>query len=405
MALTDLTRSVSGESPDRPPKPDRPPIAPPGGWPQPRALYVHVPFCRHRCGYCNFSVVADRDDLVDRFSRAIDVELAELSGATIETVFVGGGTPTHLPPPALRRLLESIRGAVQILPDAEFSVEANPEDVDREKVTVLVEAGVNRVSLGVQSFNAKKLRTLERSHDRATAVRAIETVAVSIPNVSIDLIFAAPGESVAAWRDDVATALQTPITHLSSYALTFEKGTSFWSRRRKGELRSPAESDELEMYQHVRGATAEAGWEQYEVSNFALPGHRCRHNVAYWHGRGWHAAGPGAARFRDGRREVNHRSTTGYLKRIETGRSPVAESEPIGLEQYTRERAAFGIRMLDGIEPERLRAETGVDLEALCHDAFERGVDRGLLWRSARRVGLTERGLLFADTVAADFLG
>lgn len=364
-----------------------------------------MPFCRHRCGYCNFSVVADRDDLVDRFLRAVEIELAELSAATVETVFVGGGTPTHLPPAALRRLLDSIRASVQILPDAEFSVEANPEDVDGEKVAVLVESGVNRISLGVQSFDADKLRTLERSHNRAIAVRAIETVADSIPNVSIDLIFAAPGESVAGWRDDVAAALQTPITHLSSYALTFEKGTSFWSRRRRGELRTLAESDELEMYQHVRHATAGAGWEQYEVSNFAAPGRRCRHNVAYWHGRGWHAVGPGAARFREGRREVNHRSTTGYLKRVESGRSPVAESEPIGREQYARERAAFGIRMLEGIEPERLRAETGVDLKTLCRDAFRRGVERGLLWRSAGRIGLTERGLLFADTVAADFLG
>ncbi len=382
-----------------------PAIAPPGGWPPPRSLYLHVPFCRHRCGYCNFSVIADREDLIDRFLQAIDRELAALRRPEITTVFIGGGTPTHLPKDSLRRLLESVSRRVRLQPGLEFSVEANPEDITDGKVALLAEVGVNRVSLGVQSFHRTKLATLERGHTPRAAAQSIETVAARIPNVSIDLIFAAPGETLEVWRDDVATAMGLPIVHLSTYALTFEKGTSFWNRRRRGELKGPGESRELAMYQAVRSRTREAGWEQYEISNFARPGHRCQHNVAYWQGCGWYAVGPGAARFASGRREVNHRSTTTYLKRMEAGVSPVAESEQISREQYARERAAFGIRMIDGINLRSLHAETGFDLDRRCGAVIAQGIERGLVARSGDRLRLTERGLLFADTVASDLLG
>ena len=392
--------SEAGSSPD-PSATD----GPPGGWPRPRVLYVHVPFCRHRCGYCNFSVIADRDDLIERYLLAIDRELSGLQHPEVETVFIGGGTPTHLPADPLRRLLESIQRRVHAQPGVEFSVEANPEDITAAKVALLAEMGVNRVSLGVQSFQPAKLRILERSHLRDAAVAAVETVAAQIPNVSLDLIFAAPGETLDAWRDDVNTALNLPIVHLSTYALTFEKGTPFWNRRRRGELQGPGESLELAMYQLVRQSVAAAGWEQYEVSNFAVDGNRCQHNVAYWQGRGWYAVGPGAASFQLGRREVNHRSTTSYLKRIESGESPVAESEPISREQYARERAAFGVRMIDGIDLDQLREETGIDLADLCNHSILLNGGRGLLTRSDNRLQLTERGILFADTVASDLLG
>lgn len=380
------------------------PNAPPGDWPIPRSAYVHVPFCRHRCGYCNFSVVAGRDDSIDRYLAAIDRELDQLQRPLIETLFLGGGTPTHLPIPALGRLLETVSERFQLAPDCEFTIEANPEDLDESKLTLLVDHGVNRISLGVQSFDDDKLLVLERGHRGDQAQRIIEQTAAAIENVSIDLIFSAPGETLDGWISDVQTALKLPIRHLSAYALTFEKGTPFWNRRLHGELNDNDESLEVEMYTVVRERTAAAGCVQYEVSNFAMDGFRCRHNMSYWHGDGWYAAGPGAARFVGGRREVNHRSTSNYLHRMEQGRSPTAESEAISVEQFARERAAFGVRLLEGIDLKEFERATGIELQRLSGPAIQRCEEEGLIEQAEGRIRLTERGILFADTVASRFL-
>ncbi|MGB7342843.1 MAG: radical SAM family heme chaperone HemW [Pirellulaceae bacterium] len=378
--------------------------SPPGGWSTPKSAYLHVPFCRHRCGYCNFSVVAGRDDLIDRYLAAIDRELAALDRPMIETLFIGGGTPTHLPVKKLERFLRIVSDRFEIAPHVEWSTEANPEDITAEKLGLLSAHGVNRISLGVQSFNADKLRVLERSHDGEMVCDTIRQTADSIANVSIDLIFAAPDETLEVWLKDLRTALLLPISHLSTYALTFEKGTSFWSRQFKGELSGTTESVEVQMYNAAREGTSRAGLEHYEISSFARAGSMCQHNLAYWHGRGWFAAGPGAARFVNGRRELNHRSTTTYLRKMELGQSPIAETDVITPLQHARERAAFGIRMLAGIDIAKISRETGVDLETECGDAIESSMKEGWIHNVGRRLCLTKEGVLFADAVAAEFL-
>ncbi len=378
-----------------------------GDWPIPRSAYVHVPFCRHRCGYCNFSVIAGRDDLADDFLSAIEIELSGLGEPQpIDTLFLGGGTPTQL---GVRRL-ERLFGMLQFwLPRnprmTETTIEANPEDVTPELVEQLAAHGVNRISLGVQSFDDEKLNRLERGHNSVSATSAVELAAGVIRNVSVDLIFAAPQESPAQWRRDVSAAVSLPISHLSAYALTYEKGTSFWARRRSGLLSGVGEDEELEMYQDVRRLAAAAGLEQYEISNFARDGRRCVHNLAYWEGRGWYAFGPGAARFVGGRREVNHRSPTTYIRRVLENRSPTAESEVISSSQWACERAAFGIRMLDGIDLDEITRDSGVDIGSIRGDAIEACVREGWVHQAGRHWRLTDRGLLMADSVASALLG
>ncbi|EMI19094.1 oxygen-independent coproporphyrinogen III oxidase [Rhodopirellula maiorica SM1] len=374
-------------------------------WPTPRSAYIHVPFCRHRCGYCNFSVIADRDDLVQPFLTAIDRELAQLDRPRIDTLFLGGGTPTHLDAAQLEWLLQQIELRFSLTDQAERSVEANPEDIDEPKLRLLADHGINRISLGVQSFNPQKLKVLQRSHTAAQAAAAIELAAKWIGNVSIDLIFAAPQETVSDWQADLQTALDLPINHLSTYALTFEKGTAFWTAQRAGRLDGVDEATEVAMYTMTRERSSARGLRHYEISNFARAGFRCRHNLAYWQGRGWYAAGPGAARFVNGHREVNHRSTTTYLKRIERNESPVAESDAITPLQYARERAAFGIRMIDGIDIAELARETKIDLHSECGDAIEKLMSQGLLQRQGNHIRLSEQGILFADSVASELLG
>jgi oxygen-independent coproporphyrinogen-3 oxidase len=374
-------------------------------WPTPRSAYIHVPFCRHRCGYCNFSVVVNREDLTRRYLQAVDLELAALNRPTVDTVFIGGGTPTHLDLISLDRLLAMIQRRFALNANVEWTIEANPEDITDAKLDLIIDYGVNRVSLGVQSFNDQKLGQLERGHRANSARQVIETVAAKIPNVSIDLIFAAPGETIESWSQDLDTALSLPIKHLSTYTLTYEKGTAFWNRRAKGELQELGESFEVEMYSKARSRTASAGFKQYEISSFARGGFRCRHNLAYWKGSPWYAAGPSATRFVAGKRDTNHRSTTTYLKRIEAGENPTAESEPITGEESVRERAAFGIRMIDGVDLREIQTSTGFDMRQLCGDAIRNSVDEGMLDDQGDRIRLTEKGILFADMVAARFLG
>lgn len=375
-------------------------------WPRPRSAYVHVPFCRHRCGYCNFSILPGRLDVADQYLQAIQAELDQLDQpAPIDTLFIGGGTPTRLPLDQLSQLFRMVAERLPLAAGGECTVEANPEDIDRRLLDGLRDHGVNRISLGVQSFADTKLQQLERGHNRDSATNAIQLAAEVIGNVSIDLIFSAPGETPAAWRDDLQHALTLPIQHLSCYALTYEKGTPFWSRRLKGQLTPTGEESELEMYQDTLRLTAQAGWEHYEISNFARPGFRCAHNQAYWRGAGWYAFGPAAARFVQGRREVNHRSPTTYIRRLRGGQSVIAESEPLTLQQFACERAAFGIRMLDGVDLHAIALDTGVDVQQLRREEIAACQQAGWLespagghWR------LTPAGLLMADSVAAAFL-
>lgn len=376
----------------------------PFAWPAPSAVYVHVPFCRHRCGYCNFSVIADRDDLIERYLVAIDQELATLDCPIVNTVFIGGGTPTHLETDSLDRFLSTISRRFQLAATLEWTVEANPEDITDEKLSVLLEHGVNRISLGVQSFNDQKLQRLERGHDGDSVQRTVEQVATKIPNVSIDLIFAAPGETVESWNRDLDTAMQLPIQHLSTYSLTYEKGTSFWNRRRKGELCDLGDDVEVDMYALARSRTSKSGLNQYEISSFARDGFRCRHNMTYWRGDGWFAAGPGATRFVGGKRETNHRSTTTYLKRVATGKGTIAETETITPEVLAKERAAFGVRMIDGVSLRTIQASTGYDVREICSAAIRTSTDEGLIQDQNDVISLTEQGILFADTVASRFL-
>lgn len=381
---------------------------PPGGWPQPQSLYVHVPFCRHRCGYCNFSVIAGRDELQDQYLVAVERELAGIADSSpelpLQTIFLGGGTPTRLSAARLQRLHRAISNAFPIADNAEITAEANPEDITPECLDSLQAIGVNRISLGIQSFDADKLRCLERGHDQSIALSAIEAAQQRIGNVSIDLIFGAPHETMATWNNDLSIAVASSISHVSTYALTFEKGTSFWSRRSRGDLSEVDESLELQMYEAAQRQFSINGWQQYEISSFALGSFRCEHNLAYWAGNGWHAVGPGAARFVGGRREVNHRSTTTYLKRAFAGGNTTNETETITLEQYARELAAFGVRQLDGIDLAVIHERTSIDLQTLLSATLAKLQSMGLVTHQNHHLQLTKRGILFADSVASALL-
>lgn len=372
----------------------------------PTAAYVHVPFCRHRCGYCDFPLVAGRDDLIGDYLRALEIELAELGAPReVGTLFFGGGTPTHLPADDLRRLMDLVRSWFLLTAGYEFSVEANPSGLDAERIDVLQEAGVNRLSLGVQAFDPGDLEVLERDHQPTEALDVVLRLRDrGFENISVDLIFGVPGQSLADWQRSLDVAVSTGVPHVSTYGLTYEKGTAFWRRRQAGALVPQDEETEREMYAAAMDQLPAAGLAQYEISSFARPGTECRHNQVYWHGRSYYGFGPGAARYVDGVRSSNHRSVTTWLQRVLGGEPGIAESESLTPEARARELIMLGLRMTKGLDSDRFRRQSGFDLHDLCGSTIERFVAAGLLEEANHHVRLTREGRFLADTVTAEFL-
>ena len=366
----------------------------------PTAAYVHVPFCRHRCGYCNFAVVADRLDLTAAYLRAIEIELRQLvTPRTVDTLFVGGGTPTELEPRELKRLLALLDDWLPRSPGYEFTIEANPETLDDARADILVSAGVNRISLGIQSFDDDKLVSLDRTHRSRHSYASLVVAKEAFDNVSVDLIFAAPGETLARWQHDVRTAREQDVSHVSTYGLTLEKGTRFWSRWNRQTLADVTEELQRTMYEWAIDELSTSGFEHYEVSNFARPGYRCRHNEKYWLGQSYYAFGPGASRYVAGRRETNHRSTSTYLKKIIEGDSPVSEGESISDRDRATERLVFGLRRLEGIREQEFRREFGLSPMNVAGEAIQRFHSLGLLERVDGWLRLTRAGLLVSDSM------
>ena len=364
-----------------------------------------MPFCAHRCGYCNFTLITGRDDLIESFLEAIELELRLLSQPQeVDTLYFGGGTPTYLSPAQFSRLSQSVLRWHPLACDYEWTVEANPADLDHDTIETLASCGVNRLSLGAQSFRTQKLSQLERDHDAQQIAQAVQLARAHGMRISLDLIFAAPGETLSQWDSDLEQALSLLPGHLSTYGLTFEQGTSFWNRRQRGELAPVAEQLQRDMYLNAIERLSQAGFEHYEVSSFALPGQRSRHNQIYWSGEGYFAAGPGAARYVDGVRETNHRSTTTYLQRVLQGESPVAEREALDEDGRARELLIFGLRRLAGVSRETFAKRTGIDLDELVGRKIGQLVEAGLLLDEGGRVRLTTEGLLVSDSIWPELL-
>jgi oxygen-independent coproporphyrinogen-3 oxidase len=359
-----------------------------------------VPFCAHHCGYCDFAIAAGQDHRIELYLDALAAELATLgSPQPVRTLFLGGGTPTHLGAAPLDRLLAAVLRWLPLEAGGEFSVEANPDTLDDTRVAVLADHGVTRVSLGAQSFQPHLLAVLERAHSPAEVPRAVAAVRRRIAQVSLDLIFGVPGQTEAEWRADLARALALGPDHLSTYGLTYEKGTPLWKRRARGQVRPLGEEAELALYSAAIDTLEAAGFEHYEISSFARPGRRCRHNQVYWANEAYFGFGMGAARYVRGRRELNTRDLGGYIRRALSGEPVTFQSEELGPEERARETMAVQLRRAEGIDRAAFRTQTGYDLDALAGDRIVQHVGQGFLHNDGARVCLTRRGKYVADAV------
>lgn len=376
----------------------------------PGSVYVHVPFCFHRCGYCDFTLVAGQDELIEPWLTALSFELdRQPERLSVQTIYLGGGTPTHLSPGQLARLLEEIGDRFRLTSDGEYSVEANPDGLSDEKLAVLAGAGVNRISLGVQSFDEQILRCLERTHSPDEAAAAVGRAAAVIPNVSIDLIFGVPGQTGSSWATTLRRAVDLPIRHVSAYGLTFEKGTDFFRRRRRGEFDLPSPEQERDFYERAMDVLPAAGFGQYEISSFARTGFCCRHNQVYWDAREYFGFGPGAARYLAGVRSTNSRNTRRWIESWLKGRPALQEREQLGPEDRAREAVMLGLRQTRGIDLERFAQRFGYTIRELSPAALDTHLAEGLLQIEPDSAGrphlsLTRRGRFVADSIVGAFL-
>ncbi len=370
----------------------------------PKAAYIHVPFCHARCPYCSFTVVANRLDWVDRYVDAVSRELASLKIPNpVNTIFIGGGTPTLLPQEPMTRLLTAIRTWLPLAEDGEWSIEANPQDVSHDLCKLLRDHGLNRISLGGQSFDDAKLKTLGRDHTGNQLVNSIDIASKWFDRVSVDLIFGVPGEDMQVWKSDLQHVTFRSLSHVSTYGLTYEKGARYWSQLQKGQIVAVAEDTELEMYHYAIETLTHHGMNHYEISNFANPGGECLHNQTYWRGDSWLGFGPGAAAYVDGTRTVNHRSTLKYLQRMEAGQSPIAESQPLDWSTRTRERFIFGMRQLKGVDWNALeQSGEPQSIEAIFQQTLKH-IAMGFLERHEGFIRLTPVGLPISDSLWLDY--
>jgi len=373
-----------------------------------RAAYIHVPFCRRLCGYCDFYSIVPEEGMVGPL---VDALLDELDGYSsrqdlaVETVFVGGGTPTTLPAMELHRLLGRLGELARPGNALEFTVEANPATVTPETAELLASAGVNRVSIGAQSFDPADLAVLERSH---RPEQVAETVAVcrgaGLGQVNLDLIFAIPGQTLDSWLASLEAAVALQVEHLSCYSLTFEPGTPLFERLQAGAIRPIDEDLDAAMYERAIDTLTAAGYVHYEISNFARPGYECRHNLACWHNQPYLGIGPAAAGLVDGVRYRNVADVAEYTRAVLDGRSPRTEEERRSDEQRARETAMLELRLTAGIDRRRFEQRYGHDPVEFFAEPVSRHGQRGLLEVTDKQIRLTRSGLLLGDRVIADFL-
>lgn len=373
-------------------------------------VYLHIPFCRSKCDYCDFYSMPAGDDLMDRYQKALLTQIKSmvprLKGRTVDTIYIGGGTPSYYGEKRLRELLGYLQRHLSVAKNAEITVECNPDTVDLKSVVRLRKAGVNRISLGMQSADPDQLRCVHRVHDPQQVIWAVEDIrAAKIENLSLDLIYGLPGQSIDSWTDTIRAALALHPDHLSCYGLKVEEGTPLARRvDEEGDMDLPDGDSQADFYLEAVEQIQQAGFRQYEISNFARTGMESRHNLKYWMGREYAGFGPGAHSYLDGVRYAWPRDLAGYLEALEAG-EPVAmaEKETVPPREQAREYLLLRMRTMRGIEEWEYRRSFGLNFEPISRrlEFFE---SHRWAEQSDHRWHFTPQGFLLSNTLIADLL-
>jgi oxygen-independent coproporphyrinogen-3 oxidase len=373
------------------------------------SVYVHIPFCTYKCTYCDFAAYAGELHLADAYLEALLAELALaqplLRQTRLSTVFFGGGTPSSMAPDALARILQALDYAAPLTADAEISLEANPDSLSPASLSALRRAGFTRISIGVQTLNSALLTTLHRGHDANQALQALAWAHdAGFSSVNADLIFGLPGQDINDWLDSLDRLTACAPHHLSLYGLQVEQGALLPWQLQRGLLTLPSDDTSAAMYEEARPRLAALGYEQYEISNWARPGHRCRHNLVYWHHDPYLGLGLAAHSYVHGRRSANVRGLRHYLSRLQRGLAPTHRSESIDLARARQDALILGLRLVEGVSITAFDARFGGSLRADYREPIERFTTLALLEAVGDRLRLTPRAYLLANQIWQEFL-
>ncbi|KAA0967191.1 oxygen-independent coproporphyrinogen III oxidase [Streptococcus cristatus] len=371
---------------------------------KPTSAYVHIPFCTQICYYCDFSKVFIKNQPVDSYLEHLIEEYHSYNIKKLCTLYIGGGTPTALSAPQLAFLLEKLTDKLDLSYLEELTIEANPGDLDEEKIAVLKDSPVNRVSLGVQTFNDRMLKQIGRSHSEKDIYENIANLKkAGFDNISIDLIYALPKQTMEDVKTNVAKAIALDIPHMSLYSLILENHTVFMNRMRRGKLPLPKEDLEAEMFEYIIAELEKAGFEHYEISNFSKPGFESRHNLMYWDNAEYYGIGAGASGYVDGVRYKNHGPIRHYLQAVEAGNARVQE-EVLTLKEKMEEEMFLGLRKKSGVSKKRFEEKFGLSFEDQYGAVVIELTEQGLLVPDKDIVRMTKKGLFLGDTVAEKFI-
>lgn len=371
---------------------------------KPTSAYVHIPFCTQICYYCDFSKVFIKNQPVDSYLEHLLEEFRSYDIQKLRTLYIGGGTPTALSAPQLELLLDGLSKNLDLSVLEELTIEANPGDLDADKIAVLKQSPVNRVSLGVQTFDDKMLKKIGRSHLEKDIYENIDRLKLAgFDNISIDLIYALPGQTMDQVKENVAKAISLDIPHMSLYSLILENHTVFMNRMRRGKLPLPKEELEAEMFEYIIAELERAGFEHYEISNFSKPRFESRHNLMYWDNAEYYGIGAGASGYVDGVRYKNHGPIRHYLNAVEAGNARITE-EHLSQREQMEEEMFLGLRKKFGVSMTRFEEKFGRSFDGLYGEIIRDLVQQGLMKIDSDRVRMTKRGLFLGDTVAERFI-
>lgn len=373
------------------------------------AAYVHIPFCEHICHYCDFNKVFLKNQPVDQYIDALLLEMERTVHAYptpfLKTVYIGGGTPTALTAVQLDILLKGMKRVLPIEQVEEYTIEVNPDSIEEDKLDVLGENGINRLSIGVQTFEESLLKEIGRTHSRQSIWDAVErSKEAGFHNLSLDLMFGLPKQRPSHFYETIQEAIELGVTHLSAYSLKIEEKTVFYNRQRKGKLSLPPEDDEVIMYEQLLEETRKAGFRQYEISNFAKPGFESQHNLVYWNNEEYYGFGAGAHGYVNGVRHQNHGPLPKYLKAIADQKAPVLTAHPVTPVERIEEAMFMGLRKREGVSRALFQRRYGRALDECFSEQITMLVARGLLQSEQDRIKLTEKGLLLANEVFEQFI-
>lgn len=376
-----------------------------------RGIYIHIPFCHQICHYCDFNKVFFENQPVDEYIETIDQELKLLKQngtdfASVETVFFGGGTPTALTANQLDRLLEIVHSHVNVEKLTEFSTEANPDELTQDKLNVLKNGQVKRLSLGVQSFDTELLKKIGRSHSPQQAIDVVNKARrTGFDNISIDLIYALPGQTQIQWKDTLDQALALELPHYSGYSLIIEPKTVFYNLMNKGRLPLPGEDEETAMFAELIDRMERTGRVQYEISNFAIPGKESIHNMIYWENDEYAGIGAGAHGYINGVRYANIAPLKRYMDHVDTASLPRIEENAVTLQERMEEEMFLGLRKTEGVSAKRFAEKFGVSLESKYGKVISDLIAKDLLEFQEDKIRLTRNGIFKGNEAFQQFLG